>query len=375
MCRDGANIERGLTAIFLTWILLPILVREMHVFQRGVSAGRIFRLPFSRTELLAAQVLGSFVHPVVAGLLALSCFVLETVGFAAGILFVIACVTLSSSASVVLAASVRTRSGLFFAVAALLGVAAVGSRWLPPQLAAPASGGDRISLALLFAWSIAAIAAARGHLGTLLGEPGAVRSRARSTRTLRDLPGVPRPIGIAAAKELRHLGRTADAFLAAGIALAGAAWVLIAEEPAPGLFAAVPVLVVLAQAGAPLNAFGLDRGGIDRYRLLPLRGSEVVASKNLAFGTLLLIQSSPLVVTSAWRFGLLEATALVVGLLAYTLPPRLSATSARFTPPRLRTASAGESPPSSSGFSRCSPRCMRAPFRAREASSKLPSTS
>jgi hypothetical protein len=147
---------------------------------------------------------------------------------------------------------------------------------------------------------------------------------------------VPRPISIATAKELRLLGRTADAFVAAAIAVIGAVWVLLADEPTPALIGVVPVLIVLAQAGAPLNGFGLDGAGIDRYRLLPLHGSEVLASKNLAFGALLLFQLSPLVVTAAWCFGVLAATTLVFGLLAYALAAVLigNFTSTHATAPR-----------------------------------------
>jgi hypothetical protein len=333
-CRRGP-VERALGGIFLVWIVLPGLVREMQVSHPGVSATKLLRLPLSRTELFAAAVLGGFSHPAVMSLFLLTWVVLVPLGAATGTLFVVACVALSWTVVLAVTVLLRTRAGLLAATLILLAVALYGRPWLPPALAARAVD-DSAALAGLVAWDVVAIAAAPVLLGSLLHGPPSRGRRSRKTRPLVGLPGLPLPVGVTAEKELRYLSRTADALVAGGIGWCGAVYVLVSGEPVPVLLALIPGLVVLAQPGAPLNAFGLDRAGIDRYRLLPLRGSEMLASKNLAFGALLLLQLLPLVLVAAWRFGALAAAALLFGLIAYAFAAVVAGNfaSARATAPR-----------------------------------------
>jgi hypothetical protein len=308
----------------------------MQASHAGVSAAKLLRLPFSRAELFAAAVLGGFAHPATAALFALTCVVLLPLGATAGTLFVFACVALSWTVLPGAAEMLRSRAALVVGALVLLGIVAFGKAWLPPSVAARAAAGDLSAVAGLAAWDVAAVGAALLLLGSRLGRPSGPVRRSRKTRPLVGFPAVPRPIGVAAAKELRILCRTADALVAGGIGVLGAATLLVGDEPTPALLGVVPVLLVLAQAGAPLNAFGLDRAGIDRYRLLPLRGSEMLVSKNLAFLALLLFEVAPLVLVAAWRFGAGVAAALVFGVLAYAIAALLvgNVSTARAVAPR-----------------------------------------
>jgi len=68
-----------------------------------------------------------------------------------------------------------------------------------------------------------------------------------------------------------------------------------------------------------MNCFGLDRRAVDRYRLLPLSGRDVLLSKNLAYAMITAVQVGPLILAGAYRFGLVVGLAALCGAAAYWL--------------------------------------------------------
>jgi hypothetical protein len=97
-------------------------------------------------------------------------------------------------------------------------------------------------------------------------------------------PGLlPGRLGILVQKNLRELLHLLDTYLA--LLLAGVALFTLGIRGTrpPGLAASVTFMVVLALSTSAQQLFALDREAQGRYRLLPLRGWEVLLAKNLAW--------------------------------------------------------------------------------------------
>ena len=193
----------------------------------------------------------------------------------------------------------------------------------------PIETGERRLLRLLspwvnpVSWAIAGLGvwAARGKL--TFGLWGAVAGVFVATFLLSDLrytPGravwvrVPRFPGRwnqLIRKNLREIVSTLDFYCALLMSL-GALVCRAMRLPLPPQFSlAITVLVVLALSSYTQCLFGLDgAGGLARYRLLPLRGWEVLAAKDVAF----LVVAIPLTLPLAPLAGVAAAlTALAMG--------------------------------------------------------------
>jgi hypothetical protein len=85
-------------------------------------------------------------------------------------------------------------------------------------------------------------------------------------------------------KNLREILSTLDFYCALILSLCVLAYRLLGPPLPPEAFLAVTVLVVLALSSYAQCLFGLDGdGGLGRYRLLPLRGWQILAAKDAAF--------------------------------------------------------------------------------------------
>jgi hypothetical protein len=107
-----------------------------------------------------------------------------------------------------------------------------------------------------------------------------------STQTVwRIIPHFPGPLNQLIRKNLREMLSTLDFYCAVLLSIfaAVARVTLPSSMPAEALLA-ITVLVVLALSSYAQCLFGLDgTGGLARYRLLPLRGWQILAAKNAAF--------------------------------------------------------------------------------------------
>jgi hypothetical protein len=298
--------ERTLVQLLLIWLVMPLVAREMQASNRGVAPLRLVRFPFSLLELHAASIGGALVNPLLLLLFLASFFVLVPLsagprplpGALAGVLFVMLALR-----------GAQAFAGLF-------------RPWTPPSLAVRAAAGGEswVGAGGLALWCLVTLGLSLRCLASLLKEPsvGTARRGGRR-RPLHRIRGLPPPLGVTTRKELRYLSRSVDAVLGYGLGALGAVYLLISGTTTPAALVIVPVLIVLGEAAIPLNAFGLDGRGFDRYRLLPLSAREVLLSKNLAFLLLLLLQLSPLILVGALRFGPLLGAATLFGSLSYAL--------------------------------------------------------
>jgi hypothetical protein len=112
-------------------------------------------------------------------------------------------------------------------------------------------------------------------------------ARAPEWELLRWIPWFPGTWSGFVSKDLRQMLRVLDFYLALLLSVAGIAYRWFARPPDPEAFPVLAIMVVLALSTYGQCLFGLDwPEGWTRYRLLPVRGWQALAAKDLAFAIL-----------------------------------------------------------------------------------------
>ncbi len=100
----------------------------------------------------------------------------------------------------------------------------------------------------------------------------------------RRVPHVPGPLNQLIRKNLRDILSTLDFYCALLMALSLAAYRLLGMPLPPEALLAMTLLIVLALSTYTQSLFGLDgESGLERYRLLPLAGWQLLLAKDGAF--------------------------------------------------------------------------------------------
>jgi len=119
--------------------------------------------------------------------------------------------------------------------------------------------------------------------------------RAPEWNLARWVPGFPGRLGGLIRKDLRQMLAVLDFYIAAVISAAGLAFRLASRHADPEAFPILALLVVVALSTYAQCLFGLDLdSGWTRYRLLPLRGWQILLAKGIAFLLLALLLVLPL---------------------------------------------------------------------------------
>ncbi len=172
-------------------------------------------------------------------------------------------------------------------------------------------------------WAIAALAVwmARGKvtvgvwgLATGLAASGFVLSSlpiARGHGLWRRLPAFPGPLNHLIRRNLRAILSTLDFYCALLLSASTLAFRLALPALPHEAFLALTLLVAVALSSYAQCLFGLDgKGGLSRYRLLPLPGWQVLAAKDAAFLLLAIPLALPLAPLAGTGAAL---TALAIG--------------------------------------------------------------
>ena len=100
----------------------------------------------------------------------------------------------------------------------------------------------------------------------------------------RKVPGFPGPLNQLIRKNIREMLSTLDFYCALLLSLSAIVYRAIGRQVPREAYLAITVLGALALSSYAQCLFGLDgEGGLSRYRLLPLRGWQILAAKDAAF--------------------------------------------------------------------------------------------
>jgi len=349
----AALAEAGLMGVLLGWLVLPILVSSIAGGGPGVTVQRLVQFPLSSLQLFLVGALGSLLQPVywvlvlasLVSLVPLALMPRPFAGMAAGLVYVAAAAVVSWGVGLFASAVSSSRRGreIALTVVAILvfgiiplsfghlshadgvfryrwldreflildlearqGLLVVVSDWMPAALVGGCARGEQV--AVRFAMLVIALMAGLGlsvlSLRRLLRHPaeglGGTRTRRRGIAAP---PGLPPALGVVTVKELRYLRRTLDALLGFAFGAIAALWILLRPGDANKVLVLCLPVIALNEMVMPLNVFGLDGPAVDRYRLLPLSGRQVLLSKNLAFLGLVLAEITAPLVAGLWRLG------------------------------------------------------------------------
>ena len=127
----------------------------------------------------------------------------------------------------------------------------------------------------------------------------------------RAIPRFPGRLGALVRNNLRQMLSVLDFYLALLLSAGGTAYRLLSRHTDPAAFPILAFLVALALSTYAQSLFGLDRGGgVTRYRLLPLRGWEILLAKDIAYLAVLLLLVLPFSPVAGFTFGM---AALAIG--------------------------------------------------------------
>jgi len=166
-----------------------------------------------------------------------------------------------------------------------------------------------IALPLFFRLAGVAIAGAVLGLALSIQLLLAVWSHMRAGQPRRNafwyLPRLPGRLGGLAQKDIRQMLSVLDPYVALILMIGGVCYRLFGQNPDPEASVILAMLVVFALSTSAQCLFGLDlRSGIERYRVLPLRGREVLVAKDIPFLIILVALVLPLALLPGLAAGL-----------------------------------------------------------------------
>lgn len=154
-------------------------------------------------------------------------------------------------------------------------------------------------------------------LGVAVAAQGVIVAAGRIARgaprwnPARRIPQLPGRLGALIRKNLRQLLSILDTYVALLLSVTGAAWRYLTPHPDAEALPILALLVALALSTWTQCMFGLDSAaGATRYRILPLRGWQILLAKGIAFLAILSVLIVPLNFGPGMTFGLV---ALAIG--------------------------------------------------------------
>ena len=125
---------------------------------------------------------------------------------------------------------------------------------------------------------------------------------------LRSIPQFPGRLGGIVRIAARQIFSVLDFYASAILSVGAVAYRLLSPHPDPEAFPICAVLVALGMSTYPQQIFGLDsKAGIARYRIMPLRGWQILLAKDVAYFIILVVLVTPLDLGAGLTFGLVAA--------------------------------------------------------------------
>jgi len=184
-----------------------------------------------------------------------------------------------------------------------------------------------VFLLLRAGWKTGALAIAVGALGQLLARLSRAATRTLPTIRLDWIPAPPGVIGAIMRLHWREMLRTLDPYVALILVVTTELYRATGRPLDPGAPRIIALATTLALSTLTQVLLGIDGYGVERYRLVPIRGWQILLAKDLAFLVLLGLLVMPLDFLSGMVSGL---AALAIGHHRSVLNP-VRQTPWRFT--------------------------------------------
>ncbi len=159
-------------------------------------------------------------------------------------------------------------------------------------------------LLLRAGWRTSALVAGAGALLQLFTYFAKRFARASSNSWLHWIPAPPGAIGAIMRLQVREMLRTLDPYFAFALLACAEFYRASGKSFEPAAAQIISLLIVLAMSTEAQVLFGIDGNGAERYRLLPIRGWQILLAKDLGFLTLLAVLVLPLDFVSGFASGL-----------------------------------------------------------------------
>ncbi len=379
-------LEANLSAVMMGWFLIPIMVGSTTAEGRGLQPTRMGQFPLSNFDLVSIGLMSRLVQPVYWILLGASLMALlpllacpsPVLGSVAGLLFLVFSSMLAWSVELFSSALFTSRRGreMMMVLALLLSIPFFGIimgdfsttdgeiffslgdrsvllfnedgssglltqfRFLSPSVWVSSTAEGHHGLGGLFLVCAAAVLSSGLALFSLrrvmLHPPSSLGGRKSTGRPI----GVPRflssEVGPMVVKELRYLTRTLDHLMGVSMGLIGLAWILIRPDHALYVLPLGVMNIVFNESAIPLNNFGLDGPGADRYRLLPLSGRQIILAKNLAYFMVVAVHIAPLILAGLLKGEAMLALVTILATMAVCLLTTVGGNMASINSPALR---------------------------------------
>lgn len=362
-------LEASLSSVMMGWLVVPIMVGSTTAEGRGIQPTRMGQFPLGSFSLLLVGLLSRLVQPIYWILLGASLVAMlpmlavpnPVAGFTAGILFIVFSAMLAWSVDLFSSAVFTSRRGREVMMVAVLllvipflaiisgdfsldegdimfslgdrtvllfsedGSSGLLTQTRPYSPAVWVSGvadGSSRNLGLLLLGAAAIFSSVLSLLSlkrVMKHPPSSLSGRKGTSRAIGVPPGFSSTIGPLVVKELRYLTRTLDHLMGVGMGLAAMAWIMIRPDHLIYVLPLGAFQIVFNESAIPLNCFGLDGPGADRYRLLPLSGRQVILTKNLAYFAVVVIHLAPLFLGALIKGAAMMTLCAVLGTAAACL--------------------------------------------------------
>ena len=353
-----AMFEKLLLAMFVVW-LFPLTSNS----RISISVKTLKQLPLTEKVLFVIKVsslfMPVFAWMVVGSSLALIVPITKAGSPIAGMLAVFLFILSSFFFALTLAQLLDTpylRRKLFLATQVLLLCLVVyvsRSRetllTMRGHLVIPLNLVARVVVGAASSWSIILLFVTAAGLGYAAfwsfraGLEADVSSTARGSSSMRFFPGKTGPLS---QKDIRYFRKLLDSYIGLFASAIGCLYLLIGDAPSNEVFWIFIIVVFFPNSSVAFNSFGFDYGpALDRYRLFPLGGSELLRSKNVAFVTLVALELTPMFLLALWKLGTVAVAFGIVEVallgLAYMTCGNIFSVNDRFRMEFYRFSSGG----------------------------------
>lgn len=332
-----AQLEKGNTTRFEAFLLVAFLVWLLPVTgesRRSISARALLHLPLSTLQLYAIRVGSVLISPfswaIVICSLILSYFVSAAPNSVAAVttlwLFLLLGFLTSVAVTDLFAHAVMRRLLLLVLILAtfiggLSWFGSIGSLndFLPNRLAARVAISPSPWRQMLVIVLLIAVAFVISLVAFSKSLEGGETKRTGTFGLLTDLPG---RFGGLIKKDVRYAFRLLDVYLVLPVLIVMDIYLVSNPEPAASVVWASTIALLFPLMALAFNSFGLDSSlGMDRYRLLPLSGRQLLVTKNGSVSLIVILLFSlmwPLVVWKlGWSVAAVATLLIVLGLLGY----------------------------------------------------------